>query len=195
MRKELILGTIAALGLAGPAMATDGFSYSFVELGWINSEIDDLNADGDGFGIRGSMEFTPALHAFASYADQDFDVAGIDVSGETLQIGFGYAWSVSPKMDVVGRVSYNDITVDALGASADDSGIGLGGYLRGRPADRLELTGGIDLVDYDESGSDTEFGVGARFFFTKSFAAGVDVEFNDDGTSYMLGGRFSFGGR
>ena len=69
MRKELILGTIAALGLAGPAMATDGFSYSFVELGWVNSEIDDLDADGDGFGIRGSMEFTPAIHAFASYME------------------------------------------------------------------------------------------------------------------------------
>lgn len=193
MRKGMILASLAGLGLAGPALATDAFSYSYVELGWINSEIDDLNADGDGFGIRGSMEFTPALHAFASYSDQDFDVGGTDVSGETLEIGAGYAWTLGPKLDVVGRLLYSDVSVDVPGfGGASDSGIGVGGYLRGKPMDRMELTGGLDLVDYDESGSDTSFGIGARFFFTESFAAGADVSFNDDGTTYMLGGRFSF---
>lgn len=197
MRKGMILASLAGLGLAGPALATDAFSYSYVELGWINSEIDDLNADGDGFGIRGSMEFTPALHAFASYSDQDFDLgSGVDATGETMEIGLGYAWTLSPKLDVVGRLSYTDISVDVnvsgFTGSADDSGLGLGGYLRGSPMERLELTGGIDFVDYDESGSDTAFGLGGRFFFTKSFAAGADVTFNDDGTTYMLGGRFSF---
>lgn len=192
MRKEMILASLAALGCAGPALATDAFNYSYVEIGWVNSEIDDLDADGDGFGIRGSMEFTPNLHAFAGYSDQDYDVAGIDVSGEQLEIGVGYAWSLTPKLDVVGRVSYLDLSVDALGASADDSGFGLGGYLRGKPAERLELTGGIDLVDYDESGSDTAFGVGALFHFTRMFAAGVNMTFNDDGTQYMIGGRVNF---
>jgi hypothetical protein len=192
MRKGmLLLGSLAALGLAGPAMAD--FNYSYVELGWMQSEIDDLDADGDGFGLRGSFEFTPKFHAFASLSDQDFDVGGTDVSGETMQLGGGYAWALSPRLDVVGRVSYNSIEVSAGGQSVDDSGIGIGAYLRGSPSDRLEITGGLDLIDYDESGSDTAIGLGGRFFFTKSFAAGLDMTFNDDGTQYMLGGRFSFG--
>jgi hypothetical protein len=192
MRNGMILASLAALGLAGPAVAHD-FSYSFVELGWMQSEIDDLDADGDGFGIRGSMEFTPALHGFVSYSDQDFDFAGLTATGETLEIGVGYAWSLSQNIDVVGRVLYSDVSVEAAGVSADDSGIGIGGYLRGAPTDRLELTGGIDLIDYDESGSDTAFGVGALFHFTKMFSGGLSMTFNDDGTQYMLGGRMNFG--
>jgi hypothetical protein len=190
MRKGIILASLAGLGLAGPAIAGD-FNYSFVELGWVNSEFDDLDADGDGFGIRGSMEFTPSLHGFASFTDQSYD---FDVGAEFLEVGVGYAWSVSPKVDVVGRLAYLDTSVDIPGfGSVSDSGFGLGGYLRGSPMDRLELTGGIDLVDYDEGGSDTAYGVGARFFVTKTFAAGLDMQFNDIGTTYTLGGRMTFG--
>ena len=44
MRKQtMILASLAALGFAGPALATEGFSYSFVELGWVNQEFDDLD--------------------------------------------------------------------------------------------------------------------------------------------------------
>jgi len=199
MRKGMILGSLAALALTGPALASDGFSYSYVELGWVNTEFDDLNADGDGLGIRGSFEFTPSFHAFASYTDQDFDVgAGGNVSGELLEIGGGYAWSLSPQLDIVGRLAYLDQSIDVSiagfgGATFEDDGFGIGGYVRGRPFEQLELTGGLDFVDMDLGGSDTYFGVGARFFFTKMFAAGLDMRLNSDDTTYTLGGRFNFG--
>jgi hypothetical protein len=196
MRKGMILGTLAALGLAGPALADDGFSYSYVELGWVNTDLDGL--EGDGFGLRGSMEFTPAFHAFAQLSDQDFDLgAGIEAGGESLEVGVGYAWSMKPTVDIVGKFAYLtqeiDVSVAGFGGSVDDDGFGIGGYVRGRPLEQLELTGGLDFVDMDLGGSDTYLSVGGRFFFTKMFAAGLDVRLNSDDTTYILGGRFNFG--
>jgi hypothetical protein len=190
MRKSMILASLAALGLGGTALASD-LNYSFVELGWQQAEFDDLDADGDGFGVRGSMAFTDALHGFVSYSDQSYD---FDVGGEFLEVGVGYAWSMSPKLDIVGRLAYLDTSFDIPGfGDVSDDGFALGGYLRGKPMENLELTGGIDLVDYSDGGSDEQFGLGARYFFTKQFAAGLDMSFNDFGTTYTLGGRMSFG--
>lgn len=190
MRKEMILASLAALGLAGPAVASD-FNYSYLELGWMQSEFDDVDVDGDGFGLRGSMEFTSALHGFVSYSDQSYD---FDIDGEFIEIGLGYAWSMTPNVDIVGRIAYLDTSFDIPGfGEVSDDGFALGGYLRGKPMQSLELTGGIDLVDYSDGGSDEQFNVGARYFFTKQFAAGLDVQFNDFGTAYTLGGRMTFG--
>ena len=190
MRRSMILASLAALGLGGQALASD-LSYSYVELGWQQAEFDDLDADGDGFGIRGSMEFTDALHGFVSYSDQSYD---FDVGAEFIEIGVGYAWSASPKLDIVGRLAYLDTSVDIPGfGEVSDDGFALGGYLRGKPTESLELTGGVDLVDYSDGGSDEQFGLGVRYFFTKQFAAGLDMSFNDFGTTYTLGGRMTFG--
>jgi hypothetical protein len=32
-------------------------SYSFVDLGWIQTDIDDVNSNADGFALRGSIGF------------------------------------------------------------------------------------------------------------------------------------------
>lgn len=191
MRKDFILGSIAALSLAGPAMAEDGFDYSYVELGYVKSEIDDLNVDGDGLGLRGSYEFTENFHAFAAHADQDFD---FDVSATTFELGAGLAWPVNPNMDLVGTLSYIKTEIDVpFFGDLDDDGFAVGAGLRARVIEALELTGGLKYASYDEVGDDTTFGAGARYFFTQMFAAGVDVDFDDDGTAWMLGARMSFG--
>jgi hypothetical protein len=198
MRKGMIIGSLAALALTGPAIAADGFSYSYVELAWVNSELSDLDIDGDGFGLKGSFEFTPALHAFAQLSDTDYDTGfGASVSGENMELGVGYAWSMSPRMDIVGKFSFVqqeiDIDVPGFGGSFEDDGFALGGYVRGKPIEQLELTGGLDFVDMDLGGSDEYFTLCARYFFTKMFAAGLDLRLNSDDTTYMLGGRFNFG--
>lgn len=190
MRKTTILGSLVALGLAGSALAADsGFSYSNVELGYIDTEIDDFDVNGDGFGLRGSFALTPHVHAFASYSDVDFDH---DIGARTLRVGAGVNWPLSPRLDMIGRLSYVDVEVDAGRFSADDSGFGLEAALRGRPMERLELTGGVEYVDVGDS-DDTSLEVGARYYFTDQFAAGGDLSFNDDGTTILLGLRFDFG--
>jgi hypothetical protein len=199
--KQTIVMVLLSLGVAGPAVATEGFSYSFVELGWINQEVDDLDIEADGPGIRASFEITPAFHLFGTYSEQDFDVgSGSDVDGEGLALGAGYAWSVSSQVDLVGTAAYLrdeiDVQIAGLGSGTfEEDGYGVSGYVRARPIERLELTGGLSYVDFDETGDDTFFNAGARFFFTEMFAVGLDVTLNDDTTAYVLGGRINFGGR
>lgn len=191
MRKKVFLGLVAALGIASPAMAEDGFDYSYVELGYVKSELDDFDVDGDGFGLRGSYEFTQNIHAFAAYSDQEFD---FDVNATTLELGAGYAWPLNSNMDLIGTVSYVQAEIDVPGlGSVDDDGLGIGAGVRARVIEVLELTGGLRYVSFDEAGGDTSLTAGARYFFTKMFSAGVDLAFDDDGTTWMLGGRFSFG--
>jgi len=191
MRKGLVFASIAALGIAGTANAESSFDYSFVELGYVNTDLDDFNVDGDGFELRGSLEVTGNVHVFAKYTDLDFD---FNIDTNTIEIGAGYAWPLSPNLDVIGTLSYLRAEVDVPGArDFDVDGFGVGVGLRGRPLDNVELTAGLQHVDLDDSGDDTIFAVGGRYFFTRAFAAGVDVTFNDDGTAWYVGGRWSFG--
>jgi hypothetical protein len=200
MRKQAVLISIAALCFAGPAVATEAFSYSFVELGWVKQTLDDLDVDADGPGARVSVELTPAFHLFGSYSEQDLDLgSGSDVNGESLALGAGHAWSLSSKLDLVANVAYlrDELEIQGFGGSGsmEVDGYGVAGYVRMRPVNQLELTGGLSYTDFDELGDDTFFTAGARFFFTQMFAVGVDVSLNSDSTAYILGGRFNFGGR
>lgn len=195
MRKAItVASAVAALSLMAPAFGDEGFSYSFVELGYTSTEIDDLDVDGDGLGLRGSIEFTDMFHGFASYSDIDLD---FDVSATEMEIGAGLAHGISPNVDFVGTVSYLNLEVDlpAGFGSVDDSAFALGAGLRGRVGEQLELTGGLKYAEFDEGGNDTAFNVGARYYFTKMFALGADIGFNEDGTSWTLGGRFDFGSK
>jgi hypothetical protein len=195
MRKAITAASaVAALCFMAPAFGDEGFSYSFVELGYTSTEIDDFDVDGDGLGLRGSIEFTDMFHGFASYSDLDFDA---DVGTTEMEIGAGLAYPVSPNVDLVGTVSYLNLDVDLPQpfADFDDSAIALGAGLRGRVGEQLELSGGLKYAEFDEGGNDTAFNVGARFYFTKMFALGADIGFNEDGTSWVLGGRFDFGNK
>jgi hypothetical protein len=191
MQKGLVLGSILALSMAGSAMAEGGFDYSYVELGYMQTEIDDFDVDGDGFGLRGSLEVTDNFHVFATYANQDFDY---DVSSTTFEVGAGYAWALNPNLDLVGSLSYvkAELEVPFFG-DFDDDGFALGAGVRGRPMDQLELTAGLKFTSFDEGGDDTAVAGGARYFLTDAFAVGLDVEFDDDATTWMIGGRLSFG--
>ncbi len=191
MRKTCIAATVAALGLVGPAFAQDGFSYSYLELGYVNSEIDDLDIDGNGIGVRGSYGFTENFHGFASYSDQDFD---FDIGVSQLEVGGGVNWALTPKLDLVGTVSYLDVSADVPGfGSVDDNGLALGAGVRGRLSEAFELRGELKYAELDEAGNNTTLGVGARYYFTSLFALGADIGFNDDGTTWTLGARFDFG--
>src|SRR5690606_41036439 len=103
MRKGLVFASIAALGIAGTANAESSFDYSYVELGYVNTDLDDFNVDGDGFELRGSLEVTNNIHVFTSYTDLDFD---FNIDTNTFEVGGGYAWPVRSNLDVIATVSY-----------------------------------------------------------------------------------------
>ncbi len=190
MRKTIAVASIAALGFVAPAFAEEEFSYNYVELGYVHSHIDNVHASGHGYGISGSYGFAQHVHGFATYSDSDLD---FNLNLKTFDIGAGLNWPVSPKLDVIGTVSYVDLKLDtpAFG-SAHDSGLGLGAALRGRLTEALEVRGGVDYVNLNDNGDLTTGALGARFYFSQMFGLGADATFNGNGMTWMLGARLDF---
>lgn len=191
MRSIATAAVIAALGVgsATPALAQNEVSYSFLELGYVDTELDNLNVDGDGFALRGSYAFTDLFHGFASYTDTEYDFG---VSAEQFELGGGLRFALNPRLDLVTTLSYVDVSVDIPGRrDADDDAIALAAGLRSRVSDALELRGEIKHFNYDKGSNDTALGFGARYYFTNQFALTGDVSVADDvGSTFLLGARF-----
>ena len=190
-----ILMQRSMLGLALLALSAvtnaETFDYTYVSLGYGTTELDGVDADGDGFGIDGSVAISDNFHLFAGYSNSSFD---FDVDANTLAAGIGYNTSLTNVVDFVGRVSYQYVELDAPGLSGvDDNGIGLGVGLRYAASERLELDAGINYVDLSDSGDDTSFGLGGLYSFTDSFALGLSGDWGDDASTYSAVGRFYFG--
>jgi hypothetical protein len=169
----------------------DGFDYNYIDLSYGILEFDDIDVDGDGFGIGGSVAINSDFHVFAGYQSAGLDF-GVDVS--QFGAGIGYNTELSPTVDAVARFSYQYVDVDAPGfSSVDDNGFGFGVGLRFAASDVLEIAAGIDFVDFDDGGDDTAFGLGAFYSFSGNFDAGLSGSWGDDVSSYLLTGRYYFG--
>ena len=147
------------------------------------------HVDGDGFALEGSYELNDRFHLFGEWQDQSLDF-GID--GRSLELGGGYTHSFSDKLDFVGTLSYVDAEVKDGSLTADDDGLGIGGGIRSRIAESVELDASLQLVDFDESGSDTGYSVGGRYYFNDSMAIGASVDFTDNTDTLRVGFRWEF---
>ena len=175
---------------AASASAND-FDYNFFQLGYGNVEYDDVNVDGDGFGLSGSFAINEDFHVFGGY-----EAAGLDFGVDATSLGAGLGWhtTLSPVVDLVASLSYQYVELDAPGVgSFDDNGLGLGVGLRFAASELLELNAGINYVDFSDSDGDTAFGVGGLYSFSDAFALGLAGNWSDDVSSYTLSGRFYFG--
>jgi opacity protein-like surface antigen len=191
MRKQFALGAVLALGMGGQVLAAEGISYNIVEAGYARSEVFNI-AKGDTFTLNGSAEFGELLYGFAGLATSDY--SGLD--WEQLNAGIGVHWALSPNMDLSTGLSWERAKLKLSGVgSASDSGYGLGVGLRGRVGESVELSAAIKYIDLGGGADDTTFSVGGRYYFTDTFAVGVDLSDNKDVTSYGITFRFDFGSR
>lgn len=213
MRKPLVIGALAALGVGGHALAAEGISYSNAELGFFQGDMGNIDsgegiidADGDGFSIAGSAEFGDMLFGFVSFSSldlDDIDLDDVDVDGKVkvkpLSLGVGIHVPLGASaVDFVGGVSYERFKfsvsdgVDSI--SFSDSGYGVSAGLRGKVGDKLELHGTLKYVDLGSS--ELVYGVAGRYYFTDSFAVGLDYSKYDDSDLSLLGLslRYDFAG-
>ncbi len=117
MRKAITAATIAALGLVSSAYAQDELSYSFLELGYVDSEIDDLDVDDNGLalgaGLRGLVSDVFELRGGSKYVD--FDDADSDTT-----FGVGARYYFARQFVLGGDIDFNDDgTSYTLGARFD----------------------------------------------------------------------------
>lgn len=188
----MLRSSLTVLLLAFTASASAGdFDYNYFQLSYGTVEFDDVNVDGDGFGLAGSYAINENFYVFGGY-----EAAGLDFGVDATSLGAGLGWhtDLSPVVDLTASVSYQYVELDASGiGSVDDNGLGLGLGLRFAASDKLELDAGISYVDFSDSDGDTGFGVGGLYDFTDSFSLGLGANWSDDTTSYTLSGRFYFG--
>lgn len=190
MRKQIVLGAVAALGMSAQAFAAEGISYNLFDGGYVDSELDlgATNADGDGFRLGASAELGPILFGFVDYANTDIE--GVDLG--LFDIGLGSRWALGPSLDLVSGVSFERIKIEDVGS---DEGYGLNIGLRGRVSEQFELAGSVKYVDFGNDSDDMVFSASGRWYFTPQFAVGLDISKYDDLdlTSLGLSLRYDFG--
>jgi hypothetical protein len=190
MQRRIISG-LAVLAAALPiASHAETMSYSYAELGYVDTKLDGdgFDVDGNGFALRGSLPVTPNFFVFAGYQDLDFD---FDVDVSLLEVGGGGHWPLSDKVDIVGKLGIVKAEVDLGNFDDDDDGFLLGARVRGEVAPKFELEGGFDYRDIDV-GDETTIVLEGRYFFLPQLAGGVSVSIGDDVTSLGLNARWSF---
>ena len=177
---------LVALPLASHA---EDMSYSFVDLGYVETDVDGGGPNLDGFGLRGSIGFAEHYFAFAEYSNQSD--SGFDV--DQITVGIGGHYGLSDSLDLVGRAGWYKADVSGGGLSADDDGYLVSAGLRGKLGESVELEGSVIYTDLGGSGGDdTAVSIGGRYFFTRNFAVGAEYQQGSDTSSILVGGRFSF---
>lgn len=188
MRRSCLI--VALLSLAATA-AAEGLDYSFVQGSYSQVEFDDIDVDGDSFGIAGSFAIGDRFAVIAGYEAADYD---FDVETTAYEIGGLFHVPLSDRVDFVSTLSYVSLEVDVPNfGSVDDDGFGVGIGLRGMASPKVEFDGGISYVDFSDGGDDTTFGAGVRYHFTDAVSAGLDGSWGDDTSAYGISGRIGFG--
>ena len=187
------LALAASLAITPAAQATD-VSYDFLELRFVETEIDTNGGDldGDGFLIGGSYNFNENWYVIGSFSQQDFDR---DVDLDALELGAGYVFPIDPNFDLFASLSYLDYSVDLPPgfADADEDGFRIQGGIRSRFNEQFEGRAILNYADLDDS--DTFIQLGGDFYFTDEFAAGITIDLGGDVDTITFGGRWFFGGR
>jgi hypothetical protein len=186
------LGLLAAMAAALPvASQADTMDYTFAELAYVDTKLDNgpFDVDGNGLALRGSLAVNPSFFVFAGYTDLDFD---FNVDATQLEVGGGGHLPLAPKIDLVGRAGIVKANIEAGNFDDDDTGLLLGARVRGEIAPRFEVEGGFDYVDLDDFGNDTSIVLEGRYFFVNQWAGGVKVEIGDDSTAISVGARLTF---
>ena len=189
------LHAIIAATLALPLTTyADELSYRGVDAAiFTDAEIDagDEDINGDGLQVRGTLPVYENFFVLAELQDLDLD---FNVDLQRILIGAGGHWPINDKFDFVARAGIAQYEVDVGQFDDDDTGLFIGGRVRGFVAPRFELEGGIEHVRAEVGGleNDTYLVGEGRYHFTPQLSAGVILNVGGDVTVFGAQGRFSF---
>jgi hypothetical protein len=191
MVSKIIATFVVGLLMATSAVARD-LSYTFVRLDYVNTEIDvgPVDVDGDGFDLQGSLGVAKKFYIFGGYQDVGLD---FDIDASQLELGGGWHHGFSSMTDFVATLSYIDAEIDVPGAgSFDEDGFGLSAGVRHLFTNNFEFSGRVNYVDLDDSDTSLEFR--GDYFLMDHWVIGAGLEFGGDVTTWLIGGRYNFGG-
>ncbi len=191
MLSFIVLSVLALPGIA----AAQAFNYRNVDLTYLlSAEIDGnggSDVDGDGLLLRGSLPVYENFFVLAEFESLNFD---FDIDVTRFAIGAGGHWPINNKIDIVGRIGIVNLQVDVGRFDDDDTGLFIGGRVRGMVTPQLELEGGVELqqAEVGSIDSDTYLVGEARYHFNSQWSAGVLVNLGGDITRFGIQGRMQF---
>ncbi|HEY8520708.1 MAG TPA: outer membrane beta-barrel protein [Gammaproteobacteria bacterium] len=192
MKKVLGLIGLAVLPMAANAQqeASRGFSYTYVDVGYVDVENDvgSFDVDGDGLQLRGAVELTDLFYLTGDYTDLDHE-GNIDSS--MLSVGVGVRRSVQSNLDLIGEVTWVNAEVDTPFGDADEDGYGLALGLRYRANNDVELEGAIRHVDVEDS--NTLLDLRGRYYLNPSLALTGGLLIDSGDLGWTVGIRANFG--
>jgi len=193
MRKAVILGAVAALGMS-TAFAGESVSYSYVDAGYGYGELASGEVHGDGFKLAASLELPANFIVVANYRDFTFDDSGSNLDISELGAGLAYKCALGEMFDILTGVSYQRLEIEGT----SETGFGLSLGTRGRVTDNVEVSVGLEYADIKNIPSTFTLSAGVRRYFTPAFSAGLDVRKSEFGgfvgeTSFIAGVRYDFG--
>jgi hypothetical protein len=175
------------------------FSYTFVEVGARQLDVDQVDVDVDSYYARGSLALLDFVHVFAEYENQEFDVD--DTDSDLITLGAGVHFNVIQNLDLVGEAGwlYSDATSDLSALDDTTTGYTIFGGARwmAMPWDGggLELNGGIGYVDLKNRLASEDkaaaWEVGARMHFLGALSIGATYEVLEEDDALVGSVRFS----
>lgn len=178
---------LAILFVCGVASAQDkpAPKWTYIEAGFIDFSPDEGVSD-DGLFAGGSIGLLKMLHVFAEYDD---------VGDYTFwNAGIGWHGMLGEPADLFAQVQWNDVEFDSESGDASDDGYEVGVGVRWKVIKWLELKGEVDWADYDQSGDDVGYQVGALFsFLGDRLGVGANYEIVDSNDTLRAFARWSFG--
>jgi hypothetical protein len=172
-----------------------GLSYNYFQVSYGRVDLDDrsFSADGDGFGVGGSMVINENFHFAGEYQTADMDF-GVDLN--MLELSLGYHTTLSENLDFTAQIGYLDVEVDAAGnVSADDDAFLVGGGVRAMANENTEIYGGLDYIDFDQGDGEMRANAGFLIGLTEQLEIGLKASFWDDVTIYQVNLRFNIDSR
>ena len=218
---------VLLLIVASPATLAQDVRYSWFEISFVQQDIGksgsftdslvgqtvDVSAtDGNGTKFRGSVGTWHNLFAFVDFNSSDISVNALvsNAQGQfaaadefdftAIRGGVGLKWSLTPKTDVYGAVSYDSTDLD-FGSFAgenfdtNDKDVGATIGIRSMFADKVELRAnvrysGVGDVDLNTGvmDADTLFGVGFGYELIRGLSITGDYE-SGEFSSWNIGFR------
>jgi len=175
------------------------FSYTYIELGYGTTDVDDFDEESDTLYGRASLGLFDILYVFLDYQNSSTDFQDTDT--DLFGLGAGVHLDISERFHALGEASWLSADVSSDLANLDDSNDGWQAFAGGRylllPVNDggLELNGGFRWIDIKGLYSDDETGcweAGARYHFGRLISLGAKYQFLEDDGFWGVDARVSF---
>jgi hypothetical protein len=185
--------SIGALMLSSATAMAEGPSYSFIQANYQEVDIDiggGFDADGNGYGVAGSVAINDSWFVFAGYAASELESV---VDLDEMKLGAGWNSAISEKTDWFVTLAYIDLELSAAAIpSVSDSGFGASVGVRSMMNPNFELYGSLGYSDLGDGGDGTAVAAGLWYTVAGNLALGLGAEVGSDVTTYGVGIRLYF---